>query len=528
MSSTKTNEHASMRTSILILMLLLPALAQKPPPSFQGLLGTATYNTSMLKPTPARSIISKTVKRTGHQHAPEVSENPTVTDSVVKAEVTDVPFNGFLKYKTYSVGVTQDGDIRNYTGGFVHGPGHHISAIAAFAFDKQMKPHAILKTGDTRLARAERDKPYVQDGFIAGRMDKKGAESSKIALAELAEEVGGEVVPGTFLPLGSEVNPTMPSESTESDAYFMAAVNISGNPYGDGGEMELTDLIGPKVSTPMEAIASMDAGELSESSRTRTMYGRGFDAIGYVPQLDAYVSDHPELAKKFDTLGLGEVVDIRKNLKGGKLPEARPKGDNLEARVNDVVTTTREEVALDNDTRMINAKTKHAVNENGVITTLDKEFPNQYLQLDYDRAKVGKFYVDPKQGPMIQMKTQAKPALAFAPESPNVLRKDVADVKISRDQDISEQLPEGTRVLGAPSGASAGQTDLYYHFVVDEVKAPKDPKAEGFVSLGEAVKLCRTGHGDTQTEALCERLADDLGWIPNLGMSVEDARKLMD
>ncbi len=454
-------------------------------------------------------------------------ESSPPQDQVVKAEVTDVPFDGFLKYKNYSVDVQLGEHISNYRGGFVHGPGHHISAIAAFVFDRQLQPHAILKTGDTRLARAERNEPYVLDGFVAGRMDKKGAESSKIALAELAEEVGGEVVPGTFSPLGKDLSPTMPAESTEADAYFMAAVKVTGDPYGDGGEMELTDLIGPKVASPSEAIRAMDSGELSESSRTRTMYGRGFDAIGYVPQLGAYVQDHPELAQKFDTLGLGPVMDIRKKLEGNELPEERPKGTNLESRVNDVVATTREETIFDSETRMVNAKTRHAVNENGTLTTLDKEFPNQYLQLDYDRAKVAQYYMDDKLGPMVAMTSQARPALAFAPESPNVVRKDVGDIKIERDKEISEQLSGNQRVLGAPSGASAGQSDLYYHFVADEVKKPQDPAAAGFVPMAEAIKLCRTGHGDTQTEALLERLSDDLEWIPNLGMTVEQAKALM-
>lgn len=480
----------------------------------------------MLEPT-SSSPQRITRNATPASGAKETAQAPVPRDQVVQAEITDTPFNGFLKYKTYTVGVQTGEHISTYKGGFVHGPGHHISAIAAFVFDKQLQPHTILKTGDTRLARAERKEPYVLDGFVAGRMDKEGAESSKIALAELAEEVGGEVVGGTFQPLGKDLSPTMPSESTEADAYFMAAVKISGDPYGDGGSMELTDLIGPKLSTPMEAIRAMDAGELSESSRTRTMYGRGFDAIGYVPQLGAYVHDHPGLAERFDTLGLGEVVDVRARLQGDELPKPRPKGTNLEARVNDVVTTTREEVSLDSETRMVNAKTKHAVNENGTITSLDKEFPNQYLQLDYDRAKVAQYFFDEKLGPMVAMTPQVKPALAFAPESPNVIRKDVSDIKIDRSKDISEQLEGRQRVLGAPSGASAGQTDLYYHFLVDEVKKPEDPFAAGFVTMAEAVKLCRTGHGDTQTEALLERLSDDLEWIPNLGMSVSQARSLM-
>ena len=447
--------------------------------------------------------------------------------SVDSAVITDVPFDSYLKYKTYDVGIKQDGVTKHYVGGFVHGPGHHIGAIAAMAFDSQMKPIPILKTGDTRLSRAERNEDYVKTGFVAGRMDKEGSDSSKIALAELAEEVGGEVVGSTFRPLGEVVNPTMPHESSEADAYYFAAVQLGGDPFGDGGDMELTDLIGPDMSSAKEAIAAMDGDSLAEGGRTRAMFGRGFDAIGFVPQLDAYVHDHPELAKKFDTLGLGPVTDIRHEMTSSEIPEPQPKADTLQAKVNDVVCAQRNEVEFDEDTRMIDAKTQHAVNENGVLTTLDSVFPNQYLQLDYDRAKVANYFVDEELGPMVQMKLDARPALAFSPQSPNVLRQDVSDIKISRDSDVKEQLPDGAVVLGQPSGASSGQTDLFYHFVANPVEAPKSPVDEGYVSLSQAVELCRTGHGDAQTEALCERLSDHLGWIPNLGMSVADAKALM-
>lgn len=479
--------------------------------------------------------------RPSHSKAPTVSldnrvkSTPTEADSpgslpadsVVSAEVTDVPFNGFLKYKNYEVGVKlDDGYVQKLRGGFVHGPGHHIGAVAAFAFDEAMTPHPILKTGDTRLARAERAEPYVLDGFIAGRMDKSGADSSKIALAELAEEVGGEVVGQTFQKLGA-LTPTMPFESTEADNYYLAAVQITGKAAGDGGDMELTDLIGPKISSPLQTLEAVDEGEVSEAGRTRALLGRGFDAIGYVPQLGAYVHDHPQLAERFDTLGLGEVKDVRSMLTSSDMPKPQPPRDNLEAQVNDVVVTRRNDIELGSDKRMVDAGTKHAVNKNGVITELDTEFPNQYLQLDYDRAKLATYYTDPEAGPMILMTTEARPALAFAPESPKVIRRDVADIQISRDTDVSEQLPEGARMLGKGGGASAGQTDLYYHFMAKEVKTPKNPKAEGFVPIGEAIKMCRTGDGDAQTEALCEKLCTDLGWLPNLNMTVEQARSLM-
>lgn len=448
-------------------------------------------------------------------------------EGVVSSEVVDVPFNGFLKYKTYDVSISKEGILERYRGGFVHGPGHHIAAVAAFAFDEAMTPHPILKTGDTRLSRAERKESYVLDGFIAGRMDHKGYDSSKIALAELAEEVGGEVVGQTFRKLGPGVTPTMPFESTESDNYYLAAVQLSGNPYGDGGGMEVVDLIGPKISAPLEALRSMDEGKVSEAGRTRVLFGRGFDQIGYIPQLGVYAQDHPELAKRFQTLGLGEVSDIRSQIKASHLPGQRPPADTLEAKINDAVTVQRREVNLDSGSRMVDAKTKHAFNDNGQVTAVGKEFPNQYLKLDYDRAKLATYYIDPENGPMVHMSSSARPALAFAPESPKVIRKDFEDVPISRDREALGQMPEGTRSLGQAGGASAGQSDLYYHFMAREVAVPENPTAEGFVPISQAIALCRSGEGDAQTEALCERLCDDLEWIPNLELSVSQARRLL-
>ena len=481
----------------------------------------------MINPHP-RVTLSQTPAKVSQAKPSNISEEaaPKPKDEVISSEITGVGYDGYLKYKNYQVDLSLEGILTRYSGGFVHGPGHHIGAVAAFAFDDAMTPHPVLKSGDTRLSRAERSQPYVLDGFVAGRMDKKGADSSKIALAELAEEVGGEVVGDTFRKLGG-LSPTMPFESTEGDNYYLAAVEITGKPSGDGGQMEVPDLIAPKFLSPTEALRSMDNGEISEGGRTRTLYGRGFDSIGYVPQLGAYVHDHPALLSKFDTLGLGEPVDIRSQLKPSRFPQEKPPADNLEAQINDVVAVARKEVSMSDQSRLVDVQAKHAVNKNGVITELDGQFPSQYLQLDYDRAKVAQYYIDPEKGPMVKMKEEARPALAFAPDSPKVVRRDVQDLPISRDKPAEDQLPDGVRALGKPTGASPGQSDLYYHFYAQETSPPEKPEQSGYVKLSEAIKLCRTGDGDAHTEALCERLADDLNWIPNLEMSVQQAKDLI-
>lgn len=443
-------------------------------------------------------------------------------DELVEAQMTDLLFDGFLKFKRYELELKTPSGPSVVRGGFVHGPGHNSAAIAALVFDVKLKPYLILKTGDTRLSRAERGEPYVMDGFVAGRMDKQGAESSKIALGELAEEVGGEVVNGTFTTLSENLSPTMPLESTEADAYFLAAVTLSGKPAGDGGEMELAELIGPKIVPVAEGIRLMDEGLVSDASRARTLHGRALDKVGYVSGLGVWVQDYPQLLARYDTLGVGEVFDLRDPALVSAqetLTSKEPKSGSLKSRVNHVISTQREDLVVSDHSKMVDSKTKHAVKDGEEVTPLEPAFANQYLALDYDRAKIAHYFVHPEKGPMVQMKRQLRPPLALATDLA-VFRRDVEDIRRPRDEttDVS-----GARKLGAPCGASAGQTDLYYQFWAKEVAESQDD----FVTLAQAIQMCRFTHGDSQTEALLLRLADDLNWLPNLGMGVEQARAVL-
>ena len=260
----------------------------------------------LLGPVNPRTTVNITDPMWDEAAVSKVSEAPAKPSE--SAEIVEVLFDKFLKYKTYKVKAVMFGKPEVLKGGFVHGPGHHSAALAALIFDKNDKPYAVLKTGDTRFSRAERGEPYVLDGFVAGRMDKEGASIAKIAVAELAEEVGGEVLGDTFRPLSEELSPTMPQDSTECDVYFMALVKILGKPTGDGGKMEVPELIGAKVLPLAEALNRFDSGAVSDGSRARTMYGRAADAIGYLPALDVFVQDHPKLLERYKTLGLGELA----------------------------------------------------------------------------------------------------------------------------------------------------------------------------------------------------------------------------
>jgi hypothetical protein len=444
------------------------------------------------------------------------------------AELTGTPFDGYLKYRTYRLGV----EAQTREGGFVHGPGHFVSAIAALAFDREMVPYCTFKTGDTRLSRWDRGEPYVRHGIVAGRMDKEGASAVKIVLAELAEEVGGEVVDGTFLHLGQEPSPTMPWESTEADIFHLAAIEISGTPYGDGGAMEVVDLIGPLMLSAAEARTAMDQGEIAEGARARALYGRAFDAIGYLPLLEAFVHDHPRLLERFSTLGLGAPLDLRARVEGSDIPPPKARGESLESRINEVVCDSRAEHRVDTHALMVEARTHHAVRDGELLTTLGEQpFRNEYLHLDYDRAKVAVYYLDRQRGPLVQMSPRDYPALAFAPATLRVRRRDLEDFPLARSADALQQIRQRcggeVMVLGEKTSASSGQCDLYYHFAASwVVELPVD--ADSFVPLAEAIALCRCGHGDAQTEGLLQRLADRLGWIPGLGMSLGEARPLLE
>ncbi len=462
-----------------------------------------------------------------------------VEDRVLKARITGTPFSKYLTYQTYRVEI---GRAPAYQGGFVYGPGHHISSIAALVFDPRGTPYATFKTGDTRLARALRGEPYVSTSGIAGRWDKKGASAGDIVLAELAEEVGGRPVEGTFRRLGDSLSPTMPLESTESDEYFMAAVEIDGTPYGDGGKMEVVGLIGPVFYSPLHAIGAMDDGSISDSARARTMFGRAWDAIGYLPELEAYVHDYPELRARFDTLGLGQVRDLRPHIRLGDIPAAREGDGSLASQVNTVSVVEDRRVSLGEGLGMVDARIQHAVQNAAVKTPLEPVFASQFLLANYDRAKVAVYYLDPEKGPMVEMTPQARPALAFAPGNLKVVRRDLRDLQVSKGarfrakpwivpdnfssppahpmrNELSLHLSGVLHHLAPLNAASSGQSDLFYWSFSCRVDPPEGPAREHFVSLAEAIRLCRTGHGDAQSEATLLRLATHLDWLPQLGMA---------
>lgn len=460
----------------------------------------------------------------------------------VQVEVTGTPFKEYLVYQRYRV---QLADGQELIGGVVFGPGHHVSGLAALVFDARGTPYATFKTGDTRLARASRGEPYVAINGICGRWDKAGYSAGNIVLAELAEEVGGQVVDGTFRHLGDHLNPTMPFESTESEECFLAAIELVRKPYGDGGQMEVPDLIGPVFLSPGQTIRALDEGRISDAARARAAFARAWDAIGYIPSLELYVQDHPALAAGYDTLGLGPVDHLRERVKGGPIPDPPARADTLRGRINTVLVDASQTVELAPDQAIVDARIRHAVRLPQTTVPLAPEFASQFLWARYDRAKVAVYYLDPKSGPMVEMAPQLRPGLSLAPGHLSVLRRDLRDLRVKRlkvpvlagqdseirpwerlDLEVSG-LPGPVQPLSMHSAASSGQSDLYYHNLACRVDPGRLEDTSDFVTLAEAIRLCRTGQGDVQSEATLLRLADRLEWLPQLGMSRTQARELL-
>lgn len=432
-------------------------------------------------------------------------------------------FDGYLKYHSYEVSF----EGAKYQGGYIHGPGHEVAIVAAIVFDDKANPNLVFKGGDTRFSRKERGEPYLMTNLIAGRLDHKNTGAREIAIAELKEEVGASLLDGLILPLGDKPVPSTPFESTECDHYFLAAVVLRGKPTGDGGAMELVELLHPQVLTPKEAILASDTGQLAEGGRTRTLIGRAFSKIGWLSHLNSYVWDHPKLIAHFSSLGIKDPFDPRTVPDKASLKGVNHQRFHLKSSIDDALIHSRELIALDEEHKIVAAKIQHAKNCDEQKTAIGQVFSSEYLSCTYDRAKVAVYYLDPDLGPLVSFKAKVQPCLAFAPSSPNIRRLDIEDLKLERDLNPLEQIDSALAgeimMLDAKTSASGGQCDLYYYYAA----CWRVKKDDSFIPIAEAISACRQGQGDTHTEAVLQRLAQRLEWIPELGMSYTQVGQLI-
>ena len=429
-------------------------------------------------------------------------------------------FSKFLQYRVF--------EYEGQQVGLLNGPGHDCAAVAAVVLDPQSRPYMVLKTGDARMTRVLRHETYLKWGCIAGRMDKAGANASKIALAEIAEEVGGQVVAESFRPVGNWLTPTQPYESSECDANFFSLIQLGEAPKGDGGGMEVEGLIGPLFLKFQDGFAAMEDGRVGDAGRAMTLYRRCADWMGSVPELDRGVYDHPNLNKRYTTLGLGTPFDPRKGGQSRAIP-ANFVPNGPAADIDGAAWTECEKVKLDDHSQMLDGRTRHTAH--GVPQ--DAPFTNQLMQSDYDRAKIVTYTVDSEKGPLVRLSENPRPIAvikqtlnteyqADRQENNTLLQLDVDDVKFARGGSPQDLYDTPLQKLGEPCGASSGQSDIYYHFYARHTK-----KAPEMMPIAQAIQQCRTGQGDAQTEALLLRLCRQLHWLPTLDLSVEQAQRLL-
>ncbi len=478
---------------------------------------------------------------------------PTKTSQIAE------PFAGYLTVRRYAMMLrADDSNMPQATHcNVLSAPGHNVALVAVLLMQPDGKLQIVFKDGDTRPARVLRGEAYVKLGMVGGRLDQPKLDAAAVARHEVHEEIGATVVDGGLVPLGEKSAATMPAESSESDRYFLALSRFEKDaspPKGDGGGMELPGLIRPARMSVNEALSAMDDGRVGEGTRARVAYGRAFDRLGYLPQLERYVFDLPEALKKgFDSLGLGQPVDLR-SLGESHVASPPAMPDSPARQVNDVKLLDRVNTHLEEAALLVNARVAHAARKDGELKTIGEPFRIQFLHLPYDRVKLAVWVNDEVKGPCVLMESVERLPMAVkgsnlkdeyqGDEHAELNRMDLLEARmhvgVEHRRDVIEGLAEhaaeaiimarglaGTpKKLGASADASPGQSDLRYHLF--HVEVPPGVADSRFVPLADALKRCRKdGHGDATSEALLLRLADHAGWVPTLGMSLKAAKEAL-
>jgi len=450
------------------------------------------------------------------------------------AKVGGRRWDGWLKVHDVTVTTTRGGVSETQPLKLLQRPGHDSTHVATLRLHGGGPPTIVYKDGDTRPTAALRGTPYVATGIVAGSLDHDGVDAEATALQEIAEEVGGEPL-GRLVALGAPA-PTMPVTdgpndiaSSESDNYYVGILSDRQlEIHGDGSGHEVEGLLKPIDLSIADALNKIDSGGIRENARARVALSRALDKIAFVPQLNAWVRDlPPALQQRFDNLGLGEAYDPRSATAPALPPEqhddppAKPAAPLLNAHlakdIDGVDLGTPKKLDLGDGAELLSARVTHLAGS----VPVGAPMPLEALHAEYDRVKQVQYFVDPRLGPMVKLELVERPILAakaaMTGGSEAAVRHDVTDHKVPVDFVPGAEL----EVLSAPSYASPGQSDLRYHFLATAVPAA----GTGFVPLAEALQRCRAGTaGDANTEALLLRLADKLRWIPQLGMTLDQAR----
>lgn len=392
------------------------------------------------------------------------------------------------------------------------GPGHDVVVVTCYVRGPDGRPRFVVKTGDTRPARVLRGRPYVKHGLVAGRLDHAGQSPADVARIEVEEEVGARVV-GDVVELGPLPVPTMPLASTEADLHVLAEVAFDegARPRGDGGGMEVPELLGHDLVEPDAVVAAVRAGAIGEAARARVGFGRALERLGL--REPARGADSPSGGPLG---GAGEADSPSGGPLGGAGGSsgfaAPPPGGRgaVAGGIDGAEVRTKRAIELATlSGRLLDAEGRHLSGDRPV----GSPFPIQILDLALDEVEVVGWARGPGGEPWVAMERQPSPVLlvkadlqdevrsgrrtptrlwAGALGSAEPGRADAAARTIARERGWGE--PE--RLL--ESEASPGQSTLVEYLYASS--APFD--AAVMRPLSESLRLVREEGGSARTEAL--------------------------
>lgn len=409
----------------------------------------------------------------------------------MSVRLVETRFSGYLKARSFEV----DGQPVDV----LSGPGHDVVVVTGYVPTPE-GPRFVLKQGDTRPSRTLRGTPYVRAGLIAGRLDHAGVSPEETARLEVTEEVGGKVL-GAPMALGSAPVPTMPTLSTEADIYCLAALSFESGarPTGDGGGMEVPELLKAEVLSADELLVRIREGAVGEACRARVGFGRAFEKLGLLDPL-GHSRDREQ------TLGLGPVVSGLTTTAS----VSRPASMGLESpvRLEGARIDILEEVALGEEgVRLLSARAWHLCEGQ----PMGASFPVQILAVAWDEVEVIGYARGPDGVPSVALERHPSPVLevkhALFDEvrsravSPRGLWQGVVGRSQPSEVDQRARDLAASAGLGAPqlllrSEASPGQSTLGEH-----VYAAPSASKKALMRIDEALVRVRREGASTRTEA---------------------------
>lgn len=377
------------------------------------------------------------------------------------------------------------------------GPGHDVAVVSCVLFlPDGGPPRFAVKRGDTRPARVLRNLPYVKHGLVAGRLDHEGVDARGIAAAEVAEEIGAELL-GPPEPLGAPMA-TMATASTERDLPFWVPIRITegSRPSGDGWGQELPELLGYDLWTMDQVLEAIRSGEIGEAARARVVFGRAFEKLGLI---SLGSSEDP-------TCGLGPVTRMRPEWLAPTPPGLSSPAPELQvdgARFD----VEQERPVRDPAGRFLVGQGFHLSGGREVAPP----YPQQIIDLEEDEVEVLP-YAGSGAGLQVGLRTAPTPrglaARVAALGGPQpVFRSGLSGSTPRGSADAVAARLAREAGLGPPepllvSEASPGQSTLCEHLYAAPAGA-----ADGLRPLAEALRLLRRDGGRARTEAAILEMA---------------------